>query len=58
MTMRYLRLTFIVFFRFWQFINGHRSPPYGVITFEMLDLNGMTHDMFGNELGRIPPSAM
>jgi hypothetical protein len=33
-TARYLFLTSIVTFRFWQFRNGHRNPPCGVIVFE------------------------
>jgi hypothetical protein len=58
MTARCLPLTPIVTFRFWQFRNGHRNSPCGVIIFGMRDLNVMTYEVFGNELGRISPSAM
>jgi hypothetical protein len=36
------------------------SPQSGTpyIIFEMRDLKVITHEMFGDELGRIPPSAM
>jgi hypothetical protein len=51
-------LTYIIMSRFWQFKNGQRNPPCGIIIFEMRDPNVMTHDIFGNELGRTPPSAM
>jgi hypothetical protein len=44
--------------RFWQFRKAQRNPPCGVIIFEMQNLNVIAHEMFGNELGRIPPSAM
>jgi hypothetical protein len=53
-----LLLASIVSFRFWQFKNSDINQSYGVIIFEMRDLNVMTHDLFGNELGKIPPNAM
>jgi hypothetical protein len=35
-----------------------QNPPCGVIVFENRNLNAMMHEMFRNELGRIPPSVM
>jgi hypothetical protein len=58
MAARCLPLASFVTFRFWQFRNGHKKTPCGVIILGMQDLNVLTHEMFGNELGRIPPSAM
>jgi hypothetical protein len=58
MPARDLSLASIITFRFWQLRNCHRNPPCAVIIFGILDLNVLTHEMFGNELGRIPPSAM
>jgi hypothetical protein len=45
-------------FGFWTFTNGHNNTPCGVIVFDNGNLNGMMHEMFGNELGRIPRGAM
>jgi hypothetical protein len=56
MTARFL--IFNVIFRFSLFGNGYRNPPCEAIAFEMRDLNVITCEMFGNELGRIPASTM
>jgi hypothetical protein len=58
MTARCFSLMPIVTFRFWQVSNGHRNLLCGVIIFGMRDLSVMTHDMFENEFGLIPSSAM
>jgi hypothetical protein len=58
MMVRCLLLTSIVTFPFLQFRNGHRNPPCGAITFGMRRPNALTHEMFENKVGRIPPSGM
>jgi hypothetical protein len=58
MTVHCLSLTSIVTFWLWQFRNGHRKLLCEVIMFGMRNLNLMTHEIFGNEVGRILPSAM
>jgi hypothetical protein len=46
-----LSLMSIVTFRFWQLRNGHKNPLCGVVIFGMQNLNVITYEVFGNELG-------
>jgi hypothetical protein len=57
MTTRCSSLTSIVTFDSASFETVTETRFMGII-FGMWDLNVMTYEMFGNELGRIPPSPM
>jgi hypothetical protein len=58
MTARCLSLTSIVTFASGGLETVTETRIVMVIIFGIRDLNVMTHEMFGNELERIPPSAM